>query len=373
MSPLFIWLLLSFVTPSFAAAQNYSIDDTSGDERTTTKPTYLGDWEVQGTPVCGCMVSVDCPPCLLPFGDSTHSAATVVDQSQLRPRITFNFTGSAIYIFFVPISIDTRINIGLDLDEGTDVTLPFASRGVAEASLVYCNETLPFGDHMIVLTGITEGMVFDYALYTYHDDLSPVPFPALPSPPATGQVPMATSQPSSTSSPSFNSSDPPPNLTTEATIGLLIFIILVVVTPVIITLLRRRARRRKLAAEAMASWVIDDLDSPYLSSVPLPSTPTHSTAVSTQHPSGKLHVPATMHDTQRSLQNEIDTLRRQMSLMRRTSQPRDVEAGLGVPRTSYSHSMSPPPSYHRHSLPQGFGVLGRVSRRVTTIIHGGNP
>ncbi|KAH8825871.1 hypothetical protein DL96DRAFT_126376 [Flagelloscypha sp. PMI_526] len=367
--------LLSFVNLASAAAQNFSIDDTFGDKRTGVRPSYTGDWEQKPTPDCTCVGSLVCIPCIDLFRNTTHNAAVLHDQSQQRPQVTFNFTGSAIYVFMVQGNNDTRIDVRLDLDDGTNIALPAATDAVTAATLVYSNVTLPFGEHRAVITGITEGVVFDYALYTFQDDQVPVAFPDV-SPSTTGQAAVVSSQasnPSSSPSSSSNSSAPPASWTIGATVGLLSFFVLVVSVSILVTLLRRRAERRGQAAREMQSWVIDDFNSPFATSAPLPSSSLQSTPVSTPSRKEKVSDQENMHETQRSLQNEIDTLKRQMFLMRQTSEPRDIEAGDLGPRTSYVRPPTPPPEYHGHSPPLGFGILGRISRRVTAIAHSGTP
>ncbi|KAJ3903867.1 hypothetical protein F5879DRAFT_116866 [Lentinula edodes] len=169
---------LSFVS---STAVNRSIDDTLGDSVTGNRPTYLPDttgvWE--DNTCSGCALEPDISSAF----DDTYTAATYNPELK-NISISFDFIGTAVYIFFIlandpdpGISASTAANFTLD---GTLVsTFTHSPNSSASAPSFYFNESaLAFSktgmkniSHQMVIS--TSGLSsdyylnFDYALYTF--------------------------------------------------------------------------------------------------------------------------------------------------------------------------------------------------------------
>ncbi|GAW10091.1 salicylate hydroxylase [Lentinula edodes] len=132
---------LSFVS---STAVNRSIDDTLGDSVTGNRPTYLPDttgvWE--DNTCSGCALEPDISSAF----DDTYTAATYNPELK-NISISFDFIGTAVYIFFIlandpdpGISASTAANFTLD---GTLVsTFTHSPNSSASAPSFYFNETV---------------------------------------------------------------------------------------------------------------------------------------------------------------------------------------------------------------------------------------
>ncbi|KIK62903.1 hypothetical protein GYMLUDRAFT_164227 [Collybiopsis luxurians FD-317 M1] len=175
---LLLFVSLSNTPLAFSTAINCSIDDTRGDSVTGEVPTYLpttsGVWE-----------DTSCPDCFLnpPTSNAfmgTYKAATYRPYKFNNMSITFKFTGTAIYIFFILANAPppgfiatTAANFTLDgsivgtFGHGPDPTAPDFQFN----ALVFSAAGLENATHEMVIStsGLTDEKIwvnFDYALYT---------------------------------------------------------------------------------------------------------------------------------------------------------------------------------------------------------------
>ncbi|KAJ4487572.1 hypothetical protein J3R30DRAFT_813810 [Lentinula aciculospora] len=165
----------------YSIGVNRSIDDTLGDSVTGDRPTYLpgttGVWE--DNTCSGCALA----PSTSSAFDGTYTAATY-NPDLNNISISFDFTGTAIYIFFIlannadpGISASTAANFTLD---GNIVsTFTHSPNSSSSAPNFYFNDSaLAFSrtgmkniSHQMVIStsGLNSNyyLNFDYALYTF--------------------------------------------------------------------------------------------------------------------------------------------------------------------------------------------------------------
>ncbi|KAF9037905.1 hypothetical protein BDP27DRAFT_1435522 [Rhodocollybia butyracea] len=184
-----ILLLVLFlhVTAVRLQAVNRSIDDTFGDSVTGQRPVFLptspGVWANQDC--TGCAIQ---PPTTKAF-DGTYTASTY--NSMLGSiSIAFNFTGTAVYVFFILANIPaslatatTAANFTLDgalvgnFTHAPDLSLPDFQFN--ENALAFSTSGLENATHQMVIStsGLDEHIFvnFDYALYTFEDAVAAEP------------------------------------------------------------------------------------------------------------------------------------------------------------------------------------------------------
>ncbi|KAF8630445.1 hypothetical protein AX17_005422 [Amanita inopinata Kibby_2008] len=170
-SVVFFALLHLLVSPTQAVLIR-TIDDTFGDEATHIKPTFLpgtlGVWEREACR--GCVVQ---PDRSLGYGGTW--TAGKYDPKLENTSVTLEFSGTAIYIFFILVNATTECNFTLDGQPAGTFT-HFPSMGTYD--LIY-NATafsatgLANTAHQLVIStaGIDHNVLvnFDYAVYTYEE------------------------------------------------------------------------------------------------------------------------------------------------------------------------------------------------------------
>ncbi|KAE9383765.1 hypothetical protein BT96DRAFT_718412 [Gymnopus androsaceus JB14] len=153
----------ALVTVVLSAGVNRSIDDALGDSVTGKKPTFLpstpGVWENQT--VCpGCALL---PPTTSAF-DGTYTAATYHPDLK-NISVSFDFTGTAVYIFFIlannppnpTITATTAANFTLDsslvgsLSHFPD-NLEFPAFQFNESALAFSTTGLENGAHQMIIS-----------------------------------------------------------------------------------------------------------------------------------------------------------------------------------------------------------------------------
>ncbi|KAJ3840529.1 hypothetical protein F5878DRAFT_708729 [Lentinula raphanica] len=174
-------LLLNFAPVAFGAAVNRTIDDTLGDSVTGQRPTFLpstsGVWEDQTC--AGCALQ---PPTAKAFG-GTYTAATY-NPGLKNISITFDFTGTAVYIFFIlannpdpGITATTAANFTLDGSlVGSFNHTPNSNASDFQfngSALAFSKAGLKNSTHQMVIStsGLDDNVWvnFDYALYTFQE------------------------------------------------------------------------------------------------------------------------------------------------------------------------------------------------------------
>jgi len=169
----------AFFTITLAAVTNRTIDDTLGDRDTGFRPVFLpprlGVWE--GSTCAGCAIQPDKAQAF----EGTWTAATYQPEEFESMSIELQFTGTAIYVFFILANdqgrgIDTRTTCSFILDgepAGDFEHKPTDSPDLEYNALVFRNEQMTNTSH--TLTIVTEGgdkhiyVNFDYAIYTFDD------------------------------------------------------------------------------------------------------------------------------------------------------------------------------------------------------------
>ncbi|KAF9065713.1 hypothetical protein BDP27DRAFT_1366207 [Rhodocollybia butyracea] len=178
---LFLVLFLQ-VTAVRLQAVNRSIDDTFGDsvtgQRPVFSPTTPGVWANQSCTRCAIQ-----PPTSDAF-DGTYTASTY-NSTLGNISITFDFIGTAVYIFFIlvnnppnpNIAATTAANFTLDgalvgnFTHAPDPLLPDFQFN--ESALAFSTSDLENATHQMVIStsGLNESIFvnFDYALYTFEN------------------------------------------------------------------------------------------------------------------------------------------------------------------------------------------------------------
>ncbi|KIK61854.1 hypothetical protein GYMLUDRAFT_243025 [Collybiopsis luxurians FD-317 M1] len=168
-------------------AVNRSIDDTLGDSVTGQRPLFLpttvGVWEDNTCKTCALQ-----PPVSSAFAQ-TYTAATY-NSGLKNISITFEFTGTAIYVFFIlanapasGITAATAANFTLDgTTVGSFAHSPNSSAPAFQfnqSALAFSKTGLKNATHQMVIStsGLSQDIFvnFDYALYTFQDAASDSP------------------------------------------------------------------------------------------------------------------------------------------------------------------------------------------------------
>ncbi|KAF7320185.1 Protein kinase domain-containing protein [Mycena kentingensis (nom. inval.)] len=171
MHPRILWFAL-FGLCAAAAATNRTIDDTTGDSVTGNVPTYAPSDAWEGSSCTSCAIQ----PAQALAHNGTWSAATY-NPTMGSMNITFKFTGTAIYVFFIlannagdGITTKTAANFTIDGALRDSFThTPSASTDIDYDQLVFTQKALKNTEHAIAIS--TEGseniwLAFDYAIYT---------------------------------------------------------------------------------------------------------------------------------------------------------------------------------------------------------------
>ncbi|TFK25724.1 hypothetical protein FA15DRAFT_703499 [Coprinopsis marcescibilis] len=219
-----LFVLFQHLHTSLGAIVNRTIDDTFGDEVTGVPPVFLppGMWN---PPECGhCDIR---PNASLSFNE-TYLETTYLPDGPVGPvGFTFNFEGTALYLFFILVNgvdgityteFDVKINGG---DAGKFVHTPDPTApGFAYQQLTYNITGLPQVNHSVEV--ITQGQLrayvnFDYAIYTLDDALPPSNTSGTPiGPRPTGTPSSPIPNPSSSNTPA-----PPAPSTTRGSSALI--------------------------------------------------------------------------------------------------------------------------------------------------------
>ncbi|KAH8116538.1 hypothetical protein DFH11DRAFT_1464864, partial [Phellopilus nigrolimitatus] len=172
-------LLLSLALLPHAVRLNVSVDDQSGDERTGALPVYFpafpaGGWS-QGN---GCSACGFKPDSTEAFDNTWHDTTS---QNDTDPRmISINFTGTAVYAFFIlpdtvteaGLTIFTNMTFTLDgQPAGEFLHTPTSSVDFLYNQPCYVNDSLVNGPHQLFISANAQTssslILFDYLLYTY--------------------------------------------------------------------------------------------------------------------------------------------------------------------------------------------------------------
>ncbi|KAJ8474394.1 hypothetical protein ONZ45_g15966 [Pleurotus djamor] len=167
----FLMILAHFAA---AAPRNVTIDDEYGDERTLEVPRYApdGGW-AQGSGCPGCLQLDDKNRAIRgTWHDSTHHP------NDPTRSITFNFNGSAIYVYCIIANkykegVDTLASYTFTIDGdlvGRFDHAPEDTPTFYYNSLVYHNSSIPPGPHTFSFIADSQEnttlILFDYAQYT---------------------------------------------------------------------------------------------------------------------------------------------------------------------------------------------------------------
>ncbi|KAE9402050.1 hypothetical protein BT96DRAFT_1017864 [Gymnopus androsaceus JB14] len=214
---LFLVLFSNVVVVLSTAAVNRSIDDSLGDSVTGQRPIFLpstaGVWADQTQ--CS-VVAAPCgllPPITSAF-DGTYTAATY-NPGLDNMSITFDFTGTAVYIFFIlannpadGITATTAANFTIDgALSGTFSHSPDSSAPdfqFNQSSLAFSKTGMKNATHQMIIStsGLSENVWvnFDYALYTFQEGVAIT---------SSGSHSSTASRSSTSSTPSPSSSSSP--------------------------------------------------------------------------------------------------------------------------------------------------------------------
>ncbi|THU77684.1 hypothetical protein K435DRAFT_82762 [Dendrothele bispora CBS 962.96] len=178
--------LLLDITSSVAAGSivNVTIDDTLGDSRTNLKVQYSEStssahlssanntgWKHQTSQSCNdCQVKAICQN-----DDDVCTRTSMTPLNGTKVTVTFQFNGSAVYIYFAPAhstSSGNKPNANsaeflLNGQHSTSVDLIQQHNSSAGDWLVYSISSIPFGLHQFsIQLSYPSSAVFDYAVYT---------------------------------------------------------------------------------------------------------------------------------------------------------------------------------------------------------------
>ncbi|THV03980.1 hypothetical protein K435DRAFT_962113 [Dendrothele bispora CBS 962.96] len=257
--------LLVLLPGALGDAVNRTIDDSLGDSVTKQRPTYFPASGVWDDETCsGCAIQ---PDRSLAF-DGTWTAATY-NANLGNVSVTFNFHGTAIYIFFIlannqgpGITTVTECNFTLD---GT-VVGHFLHQPSNSLDLQYRDDAMVFSktglsneNHtfQISTTGVNHDVFvnFDYAMYTFQNNQANPPGPSKSTTTSTSK----TSETSNASPPTSDSSTSSPAATPTGAIvgGVVGGIALLAILVALLLLWRRRQRRQSPNSSAT---MIENLD-----------------------------------------------------------------------------------------------------------------
>ncbi|KAF5388974.1 hypothetical protein D9757_005067 [Collybiopsis confluens] len=293
-------LLLYQLQPVFTVGVNRSIDDTLGDSVTGQRPTFLpstsGVWE--DNTCSGCALIPDISDAFA----RTYTAATY-NPNLKNISISFDFTGTAIWIFFIlandpnpGISASTSVNFTLDgqlIDTFTHT--PDTSAADAfyfnDSALAFSKTGMENLTHQMVIS--TSGLNsdyylnFDYALYTFQR--------------AEVARSSSSSATSGTPSPSSSSSSSLPSSSSSAPVGAIVGGAvggIVVLALVVALLLCRRRRRRRLTKEEEYHQALQREIDPFILSIQPPTSTAATGPASNSLP--RLAIPGTRTTDPRS-------------------------------------------------------------------------
>ncbi|KAF7298899.1 hypothetical protein MIND_00837900 [Mycena indigotica] len=191
---------------ALAALQNRTIDDTNGDSVTGAKPVYYPPGPWQGPSCTGCAIQPDVGQVF----EGTYSAMTYRTTMGVM-NITMDFTGTAIYVYFVlanyqgpGVTTETEAAFTVDgVQHGSFSHVPTTVQELLYNQLVFRLTGLQNAPHTLVVATQADTdlyLVFDYAIYTFEDVGGTTPAgTTLPPPPTHSSAPpLPTSLPSST-------------------------------------------------------------------------------------------------------------------------------------------------------------------------------
>ncbi|KAH8114733.1 hypothetical protein DFH11DRAFT_184583 [Phellopilus nigrolimitatus] len=166
-------LLVFELSTARGALVNVTVDDQNGDEITKALPAYspAAAWS-QGASCSGCLAQ---PDPSLALDNTWHDATFAPGDPQYT--IEVNFTGAAVYAFFIIANTvefaTTLTNLSFALDGssvGTFVHAPTTSTQYEYNVPGYSNASLKNGDHTFVISAVgatNDSLVlFDYLVYS---------------------------------------------------------------------------------------------------------------------------------------------------------------------------------------------------------------
>ncbi|TFK63344.1 hypothetical protein BDN72DRAFT_902473 [Pluteus cervinus] len=247
---IFLWtsIFVGLFTFARAALVNRTIDDTLGDPITNFRPLYApttGAWEDASCSTCFIQPSKD-----LAF-DGTWTAATFRPEDFSSMSVQLQFTGVAIYVFFIlannqGVGTTTRTVSRFLLDGAADTTFihePTNSTDLQYNSLAYAKTGLSNATHTVtMLTDTSDPNIapteqifvnFDYAIYTVDDGV-----PAAVGTPSSSSGAQNTAVPSATAT---KSKGAPVAAIAGAIVGV---VLLAVIAGLVVYYLRKRKRER---------------------------------------------------------------------------------------------------------------------------------
>ncbi|KAF9063869.1 hypothetical protein BDP27DRAFT_1426428 [Rhodocollybia butyracea] len=186
------------------ATVNRSIDDGFGDSVTGLKPVFLpttGGLDIWRNETCPPSICTIIPPTSSAF-DETYTQSTVRAGEEIN--ITFDFTGVALYVFFIianikpPIQATTIANFTLDGSlVGNFYHEPDSNAPEFQFNILAFSKTdLQNTNHEMIISAMGSSepivLIFDYALYTFMN--------ALPKSNSSSTNATSTAETSSTSS-----------------------------------------------------------------------------------------------------------------------------------------------------------------------------
>ncbi|KAF8958003.1 hypothetical protein BDZ97DRAFT_1668984 [Flammula alnicola] len=172
-SVILFWL---YVSPVTSAIVNRTIDDSFGDSQTgqlvTYAPATAGVWADETCPVTVCAIRPDTTQAF----KGTYTAATY-NPGLGSMSITMQFTGTAIYVFFILANADSGITTLTLANMTLDGNAPelfqhfpdLTTTNLDYNSLVFSKANLANVQHTLVISTSGNSNVFvnfDYAIYT---------------------------------------------------------------------------------------------------------------------------------------------------------------------------------------------------------------
>ncbi|KAK7467659.1 hypothetical protein VKT23_004712 [Stygiomarasmius scandens] len=290
-------VLFTFLQGAYGEPVNRTIDDSRGDSATHQLPVFLPDtngvWEDQTCSSCAIK-----PDKSLAF-DGTWTAATY-HAAIGNISVTFDFHGTAIYIFFIlandqgpGITTVTECNFTLDgTFAGHFLHQPTASLDLQynDNAMVFSKTSLSNENHtfQISTTGVNHDVFvnFDYAMYTFEEETVTSALATI----SSSSSALSTSSAIATASSQSN--------TTSGAIagGAIGGVALLVVLAVLFFLWSRRRKRRKLNNnEAMAENLAAQSSGNLYTSRPPASTTRLDQTLSQQFPTSVSSYPVTQY------------------------------------------------------------------------------
>ena len=179
LAPLLIQVL--HLHPGSAFLVNRTIDDKFGDSISQVTPLYLPSnvrWD-QGNTCLGCLINHTFVDVSRAF-DGTWHDSTYSGIGYPEHFLTFNFTGTAVYVYYLLANTvpktTTLTNLSFHID-GALVGLfkhePDSSSDILYHVLVYANASIPNAEHVMeIRAGGTDAslMLFDFVEYTTEEE-----------------------------------------------------------------------------------------------------------------------------------------------------------------------------------------------------------